>query len=236
MNNVPAGPRAHDRAPTRRCRALLLLCLAARSLQTVAGGEQRRDGTTIDGAAAPGLIEAHRGYAASPANRSAWQAGGNAARPHRSTRTLTSSPENANQGQCPLGQWQIPSRGRERTNWACCSDCAGGTEYCYGDCACMCVQADSCGDITRAMKHACGAELGCTWDNVAETCSTRPSTGGTSSANSPGVLCGEGKYLASPSATSCTNCPGGKYSRGVLSFSPQSVREREREIVCVREI
>jgi len=68
---------------------------------------------------------------------------------------------NAVQGECSSG-WQVASRGRIRTDLACCSSCPGGTSFCYSDCSCMCASATSCdAALENGQASWCLSEHGC---------------------------------------------------------------------------
>ena len=85
-------------------------------------------------------------------------------------------------GQCAYGQWQVPSQGRNATNWEYCSrrcrgnnarcpDADTGAAKCYPNCDCMCSTASSCRDITDGPKSGCVEQVGCSWDEATKTCS-----------------------------------------------------------------
>ena len=193
-----------------RCRALLLLCLAVHSLLPAAAGVQRRDGK-LGSVTNPGFPEGDEGL----------QTRG---RDSASTSTRSSCTAYTDDS-CRSGD-----RVKRGPDWRW-GDQDGGDDH---------------GTVTGVASYARWCRV--TWDNgnsnsyrvgsdgAHDLCFVSASgSAGSARAGSDSVItvCGAGKYLASPSATSCTDCPAGKYSRGVLPFLPLTVKERERERVCV---
>ena len=209
-----------------RCRALLLICLAAQSLLPAAADVQRRDGK-LGSATDPGFLEDHHASAGDD-NINSLQTRG------RSRVSTRSSCTAYTDDSCPSGD-----RVKRGPDWEWGNEDGG----------------DDHGTVTGVASSARWCRV--TWNNdnsnsyrvgrdgahdlclVSASGSAGNAPAGSDTLTRRGAhgtvttVCEAGKYLASPSATSCTDCPAGTYSRGVLPFLPLTVKERERERVCV---